>query len=174
MSTLLIRAVINQGAYLPKKVSFYLNLNKTSGVPRLMPGKMLRIEDHAQGHDSPWARSQSAPSAMYIKVPALPSLNPSSTQSELDHNGLKQTEAELNRIQFSICYNGWLLSMFCAKENLKHRRKARGDQIGTTQQKNHNVGIQRDVSTFLESVRCPLCELSCFTVYPCLKPSAKE
>lgn len=94
---------------------------------------------------------------MYIKVPALPSLNLSSTQTELDHNGLKQTEAELNRIQFSICYNGWLLSMFCAKENLKHRRKARGDQIGTTQQKNHNVGIQRDVSAFLESVTAVLC-----------------
>lgn len=31
---------------------------------------------------------------MCIKVPALPSLHSSSTQSELDHNRLKQTEAE--------------------------------------------------------------------------------
>lgn len=113
-----------------KKVSFYLNLNKTSGVLRLMPGEMLRIVDMTLLSAGP-----KSPVSMYIKVPALPSHNPSSTQRELDHNGLKQTEAELNRIQFSVCYSGWLLSMFCAKENLKHRRKARGDQIGTTRQK---------------------------------------
>lgn len=69
-----------------------------------------------------------------IKVPALPSLNSCS------------------------CYNGWPPSMFCWKEILKPRWKAKGDRFGAAEQQKHDVGIQQNVSAFLESV----------TTVPCL------
>ena len=74
-------------------------------VSRRMRGEFLKSV-HTQRFLS--AEPQCSVS-MCIKLPALPSLNFSFIQSELDHTGLKQTEAERKRSWFSPWMNGWLL-----------------------------------------------------------------
>ncbi len=128
---------------------------------------MLRV---TRGDVEDCGHSQSAEPkcsvSMRVKVPALPSLHSSSIQSELDHNGLKQAEAERERNQFPLCKNGRLLSVSCSKENVKNRWKVRGDQFGTTQQK-------KNLHLSGECHRCPLSELSCFTLLHSSMPLAK-
>lgn len=88
--------------------------------------------------------------SMCINPPALPTLNLSSTQSEL---GPKQAQAE---------YKGSLVlptleGTAPLKANINYNKKLEETNLKPLSKKKHVAGLQQNLSAFLESVTTVLC-----------------
>lgn len=106
--------------------------------------------------------------SMCINPPALPTLNLSSTQSEL---GPKQAQAE---------YKGSLVlptleGTAPLKANINYNKKLEETNLKplSKKKKKHVAGLQQDLSLSGECHHCPLCEPSCLTALRSICASSK-